>query len=76
MNPIDDLVDKATRAVLLKRGFAIVPIEATEGVLSATDPDGDLIWDGGAEHYFRNSDEARWYGRRVWRAMVSAAIGN
>lgn len=56
-------------------GFAIVPIEPTEEMLNAKDEDGDLIWAGGVEHYFRNDEEADWYARQVWKSMVSNAPG-
>ena len=55
-------------------GMVIVPKEATDAILSARDTDGDEIWGGGTEHYFRNRTEGHWYGRQVWRAMVKAAL--
>ncbi len=61
------------RLLLAKRGMAIVPITATAAMLAATDDDDDPIWAGGVEHYFRNDEEAFWYGRMVWKTMIDAA---
>ena len=61
-------------AALDAAGFSVVPKEATEAILSARDSDGDEIFGGGTEHYFRNREEGHWYGRQVWTAMVKAAL--
>ena len=58
------------------RGLVVVPAEVTEEMLHATDEDGDLIWAGGTERYFRNNDEAAWYARQVWHAMVKAEMNS
>jgi hypothetical protein len=54
-------------------GLALVPIEPTIAMLRALDEGGDRIWDGGTEHYFRNEEEAFWYARQVWNAMIRAS---
>lgn len=68
-----DFVTNQQLVAIKSAGFALVPQEPNEAMLSALDDDGEVIWGGGVEHYFRNDNEADWYGRQVWRAMVKAA---
>lgn len=67
------LAAEAARAAEREQGLVLVPLEPTKAMLEALDDDGDRIWDGSTEHYFRNEDEAFWYARQVWAAMVRAA---
>jgi len=71
----DEQLQEARR-IFAERGLVLVPREPTEQMLSVRDEDGDQIWGGGVEHWFRNKEEAWWYGRQVWLAMVSAAEGS
>ena len=67
------LAAEAALAAERSQGLVLVPLEPTKAMLEALDGDGDRIWDSGTEHYFRNEDEAFWYARQVWAAMVRAA---
>jgi hypothetical protein len=61
------------RAACARAGFAIVPIDPTDTViLSVRDDDGDPVFDGGVEHYFRSEEEAVWFGKQVWRGLLRA----
>lgn len=52
-----------------------LPILDLDGVVEQLrDDDGELIFAGGAEHYFRNDREAHWYGRQVLRAFIRAMM--
>lgn len=64
---------EAARIAFADHGLVLVPAEPTDAMLCAIDEDGDRIWDGGTEHFFRNEKEAFWYARQVWSAMVRAA---
>lgn len=67
------LAAEAALAAERGQGLVLVPFEPTKAMLEALDDDGDRIWDGSTEHYFRSEDEAFWYARQVWAAMVRAA---
>lgn len=67
------LAAEAALAAERSQGLVLVPLEPTKAMLEALDGDGDRIWGGSTEHYFRNEDEAFWYARQVWAAMVRAA---
>ena len=66
------LISDKFLAALDAAGFAVVPKETTCAMLDARDDDNDWIWAGGTEHYFRNDEEAHWFGRQVWRSMINA----
>ena len=55
-------------------GYAIVPIELGALVARVTDDDGDRVFSGGTEHYFRNEGEGQWYGEQVWRGFLRAIV--
>jgi hypothetical protein len=44
----------------------------TESMLKALDADGDRIWDASTEHWFGSEEEAFWYARQAWAAMIRA----
>lgn len=64
---------EAARVAFAEQGLVLVPVEPDDRMLRAVDDDGDRIWDGGTEHYFRSEAEAFSYGRQVWRGMVRAS---
>lgn len=64
---------EAAKIAFAEQGLVLVPLEPTKAILEALDDDGDRIWDSGTEHYFRSEDEAFWYAKQVWTAMVRAA---
>jgi hypothetical protein len=75
-NPSNDLLlylCEAARRAFAEQGLILVPRNPTRAMLEALDRDGDRIWAGGTEHYFRNEDEAFWYAKQVWHAMIEAA---
>ena len=68
-------VSDELRADLARRGFAVVPLAPPlEAIASARDDDGDFIFAGGTEYYFRNDTEACWYGEQVWRGLVRSLM--
>jgi len=66
---ISVLADAAIRTVLERLRGGITD----DFLLAARDGEGDVIFGGGVEHYFRTDDEACGYGRQVWQAMLDAA---
>jgi hypothetical protein len=64
---------EAARIAFAEQDLVLVPRILTKEMLEAVDEDGDRIWDGGTEHYFRNENEAFWYARLVWSAMLRSA---
>lgn len=64
---------EAARFAFADQGLVFVPAEPTHAMLYTIDDDGDRIWDGGTEDFFRNEEEALWYARQVWAAMVCGA---
>jgi hypothetical protein len=73
MNKITANLRDAASIAFAEMDLALVPREPTRAMLEALDDDGDRVWDGGVEHYFRNENEAFWYARQVWAAMLRAA---
>ncbi|MBM3576403.1 MAG: hypothetical protein FJX40_01820 [Alphaproteobacteria bacterium] len=71
--PFFEVLREAAEAAFHEQGFVLVPIDPTVDMLRALDDEGDRIWDGTTEHWFRNEEEAFWYARKVWKAMVNAA---
>lgn len=65
-------ISKEVRERFWRDGYAIVPLDAGDAIDRVCDDDGDLVFDGGVEHYFRNTAEALWYGRQVWRGFLRA----
>jgi len=61
-------------ARLCDAGYAIVPVEIGPELARVTDDDGDLIFSGGVEHFFRNDLEAHSYGKQVWRGFLRALL--
>ena len=54
----------AARMAFAEQGLVLVPAKPTEEMLrSLVDAGGDRICDDGTEHYFRNENEAIWYGK-------------
>jgi hypothetical protein len=66
------VVREAAGIALLQQGLALVPKMPTESMLKALDADGDRIWDASTEHWFGSEEEAFWYARQAWAAMIRA----